>query len=133
MSIVKKIKTFSSDDRGKITDIFSKEPKEHCTIVTFKKNAVRGNHFHKKSIQSTYVLDGKFKISNVKIDENSEFKPENVEEINVSEGDYITHQEYEAHTYKCLSEKGKLLVFTTGVRGGKNYEDDTYRLKNKLI
>ena len=63
MSVVKKNKTFSSDDRGEIIDIFSKEPKEHCTIVTFKKNAVRGNHFHKKSIQSAYVLDGKFKMA----------------------------------------------------------------------
>ena len=133
MSVIKKIKTFSSDDRGEIIDIFTHEPKDHCVIVTFKKNAIRGNHFHKKSIQSAYVLDGKFKISDVKIDENSEFKPENVKEINVSEGDYITHQDHEAHTYKCLSEKGKLLVFTTGVRGGENYEDDTYRLKNKLI
>ena len=48
MSIVKKIKTFSSDERGEIIDIFSKEPKEHCTIVTFNKDAVRGNHYHKK-------------------------------------------------------------------------------------
>ena len=54
------------------------------------------------------------------------------EEIDVSKGHYITHQEFEAHTYKCVSEKGKLLVFTTGIRGGENYEDDTIRLKNSL-
>lgn len=133
MSIIKKIKISKSDDRGDITDIFSKEPKEHCTIVSFKKNAVRGNHFHKKSIQSAYVLDGNFKIYNIKVNENSEFDPNNIEEIEVSEGYYITHKEFEAHTYKCLSDTGRLLVFTTGIRGGENYEDDTIRLKTKLI
>ena len=81
MSIIKKIDTFSSDDRGEIIDIFSKDPKEHCTIVTFNKNAVRGNHYHKKSVQSAYVLEGNFKIFNVKIDKNSSFDPKNVEEI----------------------------------------------------
>ena len=75
MSIIKKIDTFSSDDRGEIIDIFSKDPKEHCTIVTFNQNAVRGNHYHKKSIQSAYVLEGDFKIFNVKIDKNSSFDP----------------------------------------------------------
>ena len=33
---------------------------------------------------------------------------------------------------KYISEKGKLLVFTTGIRGGENYEDDTVRLKYSL-
>ena len=37
MSTIKKIKVFTSDDRGEITDIFTHEPKDHCTIVTFKK------------------------------------------------------------------------------------------------
>ena len=68
MSSVKKIKIFSSDDRGEIMDIFTHEPKDHCTIVTFTKNAIRGNHFHKESIQSAYVLEGNFEIHNVMID-----------------------------------------------------------------
>ena len=81
MSIVKKIKTFSSDERGEIIDIFSKEPKEHCTIVTFNKDAVRGNHYHKKSVQSAYVLNGKFKIFSVQVDNNSNFNSSEIEEI----------------------------------------------------
>ena len=129
MSIVKKIKTFSSDERGEIIDIFSKEPKEHCTIVTFNKDAVRGNHYHKKSVQSAYVLNGKFKIFSVKVDNNSNFNSSEIEEIDVSEGFYVTHKEFEAHTYKCISRKGRLLVFTSGIRGGEDYENDTTRVK----
>ena len=58
MSTIKKIKVFTSDDRGEITDIFTHEPKDHCTIVTFKKNAVRGNHFHTKKIERFIILQG---------------------------------------------------------------------------
>ena len=133
MSIIKKIKVFSSDDRGEIIDIFTHEPKDHCTIVTFSKNAVRGNHFHKESIQSAYVLEGKFKIYNVMIKEDLKYNREQIEEIETIKGDYITHEKFEAHTYKCTSETGSLLVFTKGVRGGKYYEDDTFRLEEKLI
>ena len=132
MSVIKKIKTFSSDDRGEIIDIFTHEPKDHCVIVTFKKNAIRGNHFHKKSIQSAFVLEGIFKIYHVKTDENANYDSKKIEELDASKNDYITHKEYEAHTYKCLSNKGTLLVFTKGVRGGKYYEDDTFRLDKKL-
>ena len=132
MSVIKKIKTFSSDDRGEIIDIFTHEPKDHCVIVTFKKNAIRGNHFHKKSIQSAFVLEGNFKIYHVKTDENANYDSKKIEELDASKNDYITHKEYEAHTYKCLSNKGTLLVFTKGVRGGKYYEDDTFRLNKKL-
>ena len=132
MSVIKKIKTFSSDDRGEIIDIFTHEPKDHCAIVTFKKNAIRGNHFHKKSIQFAFVLEGNFKIYHVKADENANYDSKKIEELDASKNDYITHEEYEAHTYKCLSNKGTLLVFTKGVRGGKYYEDDTFRLDKKL-
>ena len=133
MSLIKKIKVFSADERGEILDIFTHEPKDHCTIVTFTKNAVRGNHFHKESIQSAYVLEGNFQIYNVMIDKDLHYDSKNVEIIQTSKGDYITHAKSEAHTYKCTSDAGSLMVFTKGVRGGKFYEDDTFRLEKKLV
>ena len=45
----------------------------------------------------------------------------------------FAHKPYEAHAYKCISPKGTMIVFTKGIRGGKNYENDTYRLEKKLI
>jgi len=133
MSIIKKIKVFSSDDRGEIIDIFTHEPKDHCTIVTFTKDAIRGNHFHKESIQSAYVMEGNFQIYNVMIDKDLKYDSKKVEIIETTKGDYITHEKFEAHSYKCTSDSGSLMVFTKGVRGGKFYEDDTYRIEKKLI
>jgi dTDP-4-dehydrorhamnose 3,5-epimerase-like enzyme len=133
MSTIKKIKTFFSDSRGKIIDIFSKKNFEHCSIVTFKKNSVRGNHFHKKSIQSAYIINGTFKVISVKVNKKFNYNTEDIENINAKIGDYITHYKFEAHTYKCLSKSGRLIVFTLGVRGGAQYEVDTFKLKRKLI
>ena len=133
MSIIKKIKVFSSDGRGEIIDIFTHEPKDHCTIVTFTKDAIRGNHFHKESIQSAYVMEGNFQIFNVMIDQDLKYDSKKIEIIETTKGDYITHEKFEAHSYKCTSDSGSLMVFTKGVRGGKFYEDDTYRIEKKLI
>lgn len=133
MSIIKKIKVFSSDDRGEIIDIFTHEPKDHCTIVTFKKDAIRGNHFHKESVQSAYVMEGNFQIYNVMVGEDLKYDSKKIEITETSKGDYITHEKFEAHSYKCTSDSGSLMVFTKGVRGGKFYEDDTYRIEKKLI
>ena len=105
MSIVKKIKVFTSDDRGEIIDIFTHEPKDHCTIVTFTKNAVRGNHFHKVSIQSAYVLDGIFEIHNVMVDVDFRYDPKKIEVIKTTKGDYITHEKFEARTGHRILER----------------------------
>ena len=133
MSKVKKIKKFFSDNRGEIIDIFTHEPKDHCTIVTFTKNAIRGNHYHKKSVQSAYVLNGRFKIYSLIVKKESKINLKNSKLKKVKKGDYITHEKFEAHAYKCISRFGTLLVFTKGIRGGQYYEDDTFRLEKKLV
>jgi quercetin dioxygenase-like cupin family protein len=101
--------------------------------VTFTKDAIRGNHFHKESIQSAYVMEGNFQIYNVMIDKDLKYDSKKIEIIETTKGDYITHEKFEAHSYKCTSDSGSLMVFTKGVRGGKFYEDDTYRIEKKLI
>ena len=55
------------DKRGEIIDVFQNIKFEHSAIITFNKNAVRANHFHKKSIQYSLILSGKFIAKEVKI------------------------------------------------------------------
>ena len=38
------------------------------TIITSKKGAVRGNHFHKESTQYTFIVKGKFRLYRAKVD-----------------------------------------------------------------
>ena len=66
--MMKKIlKNNFKDKRGQIIDIFINKPKDHCTLVTFNKNAVRGNHYHKKSTQYSFVISGKLILMTAKI------------------------------------------------------------------
>ena len=64
----KKLKYNFKDKRGSIIDIFVNSPKDHCTLVTFNKNSVRGNHFHKKSTQYSFIISGKLKMITAKVD-----------------------------------------------------------------
>tara|TARA_Y100000294_G_C8458030_1_gene297409 strand:- start:158 stop:547 length:390 start_codon:yes stop_codon:yes gene_type:complete len=119
------------DKRGTIIDIFINQPKDHCTLVTFNKNAVRGNHFHKKSTQYSFVISGKLKMLSAKV--NKKGKPIGKIKKEIIKGNsLITHKPRHAHAFKALT-KSSLLAFVDGVRGGKNYEKDTYRLRKKLI
>ena len=127
----KKLKNNFKDKRGSIIDIFTNQPKDHCTIVTFNKSAVRGNHFHKKSTQYSFIISGKLKMITAKANKRGQITGKIKKDI-VSQNTLIEHKPYFAHAFKAL-KKSNLLAFVNGKRGGKNYEKDTFRLKNKLI
>src|SRR5271167_1440771 len=60
-SWVKKIVPAFEDERGIIEDVFDGEDIRHIGFITSKKGTVRGNHYHKKARQYTYILRGKVK------------------------------------------------------------------------
>ncbi len=95
------------------------------TYITQKKNSIRGNHYHKKTIQWNYVLSGKLVIVTKKKNKKKSQKI-------MKKGDLIVTEKNEQHAIKALSNS-EMLVFTKGPRGGKEYESDTYKLSEKLI
>ena len=112
------------DNRGIISDLIEKEKINSVTYITFNKNKVRGNHYHKKTTQWNYVISGKlvfFSKINGKI-----------KKIIGKKKDLIKIETKEHHAIKALNYS-EMLVFTKGPRGGKEYESDTFRLKNNLI
>ena len=128
--MIKILKNNFKDKRGEILDIFTKNPKDHCTLVTFNKSAIRGNHFHKKSTQYTYILSGKLTMYEVKVNSKGD-KIGKLSKKVVKKNTLITHKKFIAHTF-VAQEKSSILAFSDGLRGGKNYEKDTFRLNYKL-
>ena len=120
---VVKIKSAFSDERGEIKDIIVGNFNS-ATIVTFNTGSVRGNHFHKKTSQWNYILKGKVKYF-------SQFKNEEIKTTILSKGDLIKSSPNEKHAFIGL-KSSEVLVITKGPRSGKNFEDDTYRLKKKI-
>lgn len=113
------------DSRGEITDLLENEYVNAITKITFTKDAVRANHYHKETIQWNYVIKGSILLRTKKGDGP-------LEEILMQEGDLILTEPNEAHAIKAIDD-AVILVFTKGPRGGKEYESDTFRLEYSLF
>lgn len=124
MKIINKKCAFE-DERGKIIDILEKEIIESITFISSKKGAVRGNHYHKKSVQYVFVLKGSLKV----VVQRGKGK---IETAIIKSGDLVFTPPMEKHAFLAL-EDSEFIAFTRGPRGGKSYEKDTYRLTEKLI
>ena len=124
---MKKIKTKINfkDNRGIIMDLLEKKNINAITLITQKKGKVRGNHYHKKTIQWNYLLSGKIIIYAKK-------KGQGIKKKILNKGDLVVTLKNESHAIKAL-KNSEFLVFTQGPRGGKEYETDTFRLKKPLV
>jgi len=113
------------DGRGTIVDIFTNSPKDHGTIIFSKKGAVRGNHYHKESTQYTFVVQGQLTMLSQKQGSKKIYRHI------LKQNDLMEHKPLEAHTL-IADEDTIFFAFVNGLRGGKNYEKDTFRLENAL-
>lgn len=123
MNVVRKKPVFR-DARGVITDILEDTKIDSVTILSSKKGAVRGNHYHKKTIQYAYVLKGKFRLY-------TQEGGEKVKQKIIKKGDLVITPPLERHAFVAL-EDSLLLACCYGPRAGKHYEDDTFRLQEPI-
>lgn len=123
MKVEKKHISFQ-DDRGSIVDVIESIDFNGATIITSKAGSIRGNHFHKKTIQYAFVLEGKILAKSKKVGMD-------LEEVTLEPGDLISHDFYEAHMFEALVDT-KFLVLSSGLRTGKDYELDTFRLNTNI-
>lgn len=122
---LRKLEINFEDDRGLIRDILTNTNINHITYLTSKAGSVRGNHYHKKTTQHLYIVEGRMVVVAGK-DENS------LESDIMVSGEMVTHDPSEVHAYYAI-EDCKILAMTEGVRGGKDYENDTYRLSKPIL
>jgi dTDP-4-dehydrorhamnose 3,5-epimerase-like enzyme len=111
------------DGRGFIKDILYDTEINHVTLIYSKKGSVRGNHYHKRTVQYTYVVDGNIKYFFKKI--KSKNKPK---KLLLKKNSFIRTNSNEIHAFKFL-KNSQIIVFSSGLRGGKDYEKDTFRIK----
>jgi dTDP-4-dehydrorhamnose 3,5-epimerase-like enzyme len=121
--ILKKIVPATSDDRGSISDIFYNTEMQHAAIIGSKAaGVIRGNHYHKKTTQSVFVLKGKLRYWWQPAD-----RSQPVQSVIVEGYSLVTSPPYEIHTMEML-EPNTFVVFSNGPRGGQDYESDTFRV-----
>lgn len=118
----KKISIATSDERGTIADILYKTEINHSAVIeTVRGGVIRGNHYHKQSTQHIFMTRGSLRYWYQPHDGS-----EPVRSILVEEYDLVSTPPYEVHALEMIGPS-QFVVFSQGLRGGENYEDDTFR------
>ena len=115
----------NQDDRGKIVDIFYNENINHVAVIDSEPNIIRGNHYHKLTTQHILITKGSLLYYYQKL--NSDVKPNYFE---MFEGDIVSTPPLEIHALKIGNLGNQFIVFSSGLRGGKDYESDTFRVSS---
>ncbi len=115
------------DSRGRIGDVFFEENINHVAVIETKAGVSRGDHYHRYSIQHIFITKGvmEYWYKPLYSDEPARC------EILV-EGDLVSTPPLEIHALKIIKDN-QFIVFSQGIRGGKDYEKDTYRVKPTII
>jgi dTDP-4-dehydrorhamnose 3,5-epimerase-like enzyme len=113
------------DDRGLISDIFYNSNINHVAFIKTKPNKIRGNHYHKQTTQHILITKGSLEYwyKNSKEVGESKF-------VLMKQGDIVTTPPFEIHALKILENGNEFIVFSEGLRGGSDYEKDTFRVPN---
>ena len=119
------LKIAFKDRRGKIIDLIEGEKINAITLITIKKGAIRGNHYHKKTWQWNYIISGKIRLV-------TKMPNKKIKKTLLNPEDLALTLPGELHAIIGV-EDCKFLVFTKGPRGGKGYESDTFRLEKLLV
>lgn len=122
--IVRRPAPAQRDARGEITDLLERTPIDAVTLVTQRKGAVRGNHYHLETEQHMLILSGRLRMY-------TQMPGGPAIETVVAAGDLVTNPPTESHAFLAL-EDASFVVFTRGPRGGREYETDTFRLETPL-
>jgi quercetin dioxygenase-like cupin family protein len=102
------------DKRGIIEDLLVNED---CSVtkITFKTGAIRGNHYHKKTLQVDICLRGELTCA------QDDYR------LLMTPGNVFVHRPGVKHAYQAM-KPSTILSICIGKRKGENYESDTYRL-----
>lgn len=121
--ILKKITPAHRDERGTIADIFYRAELHHAAIIeSSHAGIVRGNHYHKDTTQHVLVTRGKLRYWWQPVD-----KSQPVQSAVVGEYELVSTPPNEIHALEIL-EPNTFIVFSSGPRGGQDYESDTFRV-----
>lgn len=116
-----------TDNRGTIADIFYNVEINHVVIISSKAGSVRGNHWHKQTTQYTFVTKGELEYWHKPVNSNEPAKCEILKE-----GDFVKSAPNEIHAFKMLTDN-EFIAFSEGLRGGKDYEKDTFRCEIPIV
>ena len=114
-----------NDNRGTIADVFYNHALNHVAIISSEPNVIRGNHYHKETTQHMLMTKGSLEYW------YKDFGSDEPAKMYVAKvGDLVSTKPFEIHGLRICAEGNEFIVFSEGLRGGKDYESDTYRVES---
>ena len=111
------------DERGIIADVFYNADINHVAFISSEPNALRGNHYHAATTQHILITEGSLEYWYSYSSDSATSSYEICKE-----GDLATSEPGEIHALRIGPDGCKFVAFTTGKRGGSDYESDTFRV-----
>lgn len=126
MKIFKNIKPEFTDERGEITMILDdgKTAILNVLIITSKKGAVRGNHYHKEDSHYCYMIDGKMEYFEKPVGADDS----KMETTILEKGDMVYSPSMMVHAFRFLENTTWVCLATKSRKDGA-YEKDIVRVK----
>ena len=124
MQYVKKVVPFFSDKRGTLSHLLEDDLKVvSALLITFKKGAIRANHYHKHDTHYCYMFKGEMEY----IYQDMRKKNSRKKSVRVPAGYLVKTPPMVAHAMKFLTD-GVFLTLSTEPRHRKDYEHDTKKV-----
>ncbi len=116
-----------SDDRGDISNYYLENKINHVGLITSKKGAIRGNHYHPEQIQTCLLISGTY----LSITKDLNKKNSVIESRLINAGDLSIIYPNIAHTMVFL-EDSEFINLVDGERSHENY-GETHTFPYELI
>lgn len=85
------------DQRGKLVGIINNGCWREMNILESKKDAIRGGHYHKETLELFYFLEGKVEVVIRNLSNNK------VNKLTVNKGDILLIEPNELHTFTMIT------------------------------
>jgi len=108
-----------SDERGQLYGIIQKGIWKEINHITSSAGSIRGNHYHKKTLELFYIISGTIEvfIKNLRNGKETSF--------NVISGDIFIVEPYELHTFNIKTDSSWINMLSKRIDHNK---PDIYRL-----
>ena len=93
-------------------------------MIDTKAGSIRGNHYHKQTTQHILVTKGSLEYW---YRDGASNGPADC--VHLKEYDLVSTPPGEVHALR-MTEENQFIVFSEGLRGGMDYEEDTFRTES---
>lgn len=112
------------DPRGSILGIIQNKSWKEINFIKSKKGCVRGNHYHKKTLECFFIVSGKIQVL-VK-----NLKNKKIKKFIAKENDIFIIKPFELHTFKILENAQWINMLSKPIKKESN---DIFKLKESIL